>query len=36
MKTLFEMPRPDLVMVVEEEADSDVPLEIHLQRGGGT
>lgn len=34
MNTLFEMPRPQLIMVIEDTATSDDPLEIHLQRKG--
>lgn len=34
METLFRMPKPDLVMITEDLADSDDPLEIYLQRRG--
>lgn len=34
MKTLFKMPKPDLIMVVEDLATSDDPLEAYLQRRG--
>ena len=34
METLFKMPRPELIMIIEDAATSDDPLEIYLQRKG--